>query len=560
MLPYLARRIWISQKVGLIPNRLPFTKCLIFHLGTIPEPTAVLTARQSTRMPPPRSKSPIKTFLQSPARRNPSLGPISSPIRGSIIAPRTATVTASVRRKLDFSAEDLETNVFEPSATKGSPQKRADSISTKATSKLTNGKGHLALKPSAFSYEDERDDAENMGDDTALHYEGDSFQMINGGDDEDEVAQVEEQPESEPEPEPELDLPKKGRGRPKAKGKEKAVKPALEPEPEVESEREAEQEVEVEPEPVNKAAKKGRAKTRKEPPAEFEERPAKKTRRSLESAEALPKHSAKGKSTKPATVSKGKAISKKPKLAAIAEADSPNIQHAPPLPRNNRGLFILRRETPMEGNGFKQSRYGRNSVKPVAWWKNERIEYSEDEAEDGDNKFLLSRIKEVVRRDEVEDTRPKRAYKPSKGKGKKRAALADEGEDDEAEAWEADPGRIYAEIRQWDPDDQVGAEAEEEEQEVAWSSAAIITKDVAGANFGFAKCLTMPFFGAGMVDFPVGAIKHPKNSRKMQMVFFVYTGRVQVTINGSEPFRISKGGMWQVPRGNAPLPEHIERD
>jgi centromere protein C len=465
---------------------------------------------------------------------------------------------------LDFSTEDLEANVFESSATNGSPQKRADSTSTKATSKLTNGKRQPALKPSALSYEDGRDDTENMEDDTALYNGGDSFQMINGGDDEEEVAQVEGQPEFEPEPEPEPELPKKGRGRPKAKGKEKAVETVPEPEPEVEVEAEPESEPEAqpEPEPVNKPVKKGRGKTKKEPLAKVEEPPAKKIRRSLESAEAVPKPVAKNKSSKtskPTAEPKARVTSKKPKLAAIAEAESPNIQHAPPLPRNNRGLFILRRETPMEGTGFKQSRYGRNSVKPVAWWKNERIEYSEDEAEDGNNKFLLSRIKEVVRKDEVEDTRPKRTYhKPSKGKGKKRAAPADEEDDDEAEAWEADPGRIYAEVRQWDPADQVGAEAAEEEEEVAWSSAAIITTDVAGANFGFAKCLTMPFFGAGMVDLPIGAIKKPKNSRKMQMVFFVYTGRVQVTINGGDPFRISKGGMWQVPRGKTPLLEYLE--
>jgi centromere protein C len=52
-----------------------------------------------------------------------------------------------------------------------------------------------------------------------------------------------------------------------------------------------------------------------------------------------------------------------------------------------------------------------------------------------------------------------------------------------------------------------------------------------------------------MVDLPPGAVKKPKNSRKMQMVFFVYYGRVQVTVNDNV-FRIGKGGMWQVPRGN----------
>ena len=474
------------------------------------------------------------------------------------MAPKPASVTASVRRKLDFSTEDLEASIIEPSATNGSLQKRGAASSSKLTSKLAYGRQHPTLKPSALSYDDERDDSEQMEDDTALDNVGDSFQMVNDEYDED-VEQIEEQPESEPEPEPQPT--KYGRSRPKAKGKEKAVEPS-EPEPEVEAEPESEAESDVEPEPINKASKKGRGKTRKDPPVDEEakEPPAKRTRRSLEGAEPAPKPAAKGKSAKSsksttaAPAPKPKAPSKKPKLAPIVEADSPDIQRGPPLPRNHHGLFILRRETPMEGTAFKQSRYGRNSIKPVAWWKNERIEYSEDEADDGTSKFLLSRIKEVVRRDEVEDTRPKKTYhRPSK-KGKKRAAPADEDDDSEAEPWETNPGRVYNEVRQWDPADQVGAEAPEEEQEVAWSSAAIITKDVAGASFKFAKCLSVPFFGAGMMDLPVGGMKKPKNSRKMQMVFFVYTGRVQVTINGGDPFRISKGGMWQVPRGTASRP------
>jgi centromere protein C len=480
------------------------------------------------------------------------------------VAPKTASVTASVRRKLDFSAEDLETNIFESSTTKVSPQKRGDPSSSKAIPKLMSSTTRPALKPSALSYEEERDETEQMEDDTALDKGGDSFQMINGGDG-DEVEQIEEeQPEYETEPSPEL--PKKGGSRPKGKGKGSAVEHMQESEPEVESDAESEQEVEIESEPesVKRAAKRDKGKTRKEPPGHQngEQPPAKRTRYSLEGAVSERQHVAKGKNAKSTKTSKAvpapkpKATRKKPKLAAIAEAESPDIQRGPPLPRNNRGLFIMRRETPMEGTGFKQSRYGRNSIKPVAWWKNERIEYSEDEADDGKSKFLLSRIKEVIRKDEVEDTHPKRTYHPSSKKGKKRAPPEEEIEGDDIEPWETNPGRVYCEVRKWDPEDEIGAQTPEEEQEIAWSSAAIITKDVAGATFKFAKCVSMPFFGAGIMDLPVGSLKKPKLSRKMQMVFFVHTGRVQVTINGGDPFRISKGGMWQVPRGKC-LCQHI---
>ena len=90
--------------------------------------------------------------------------------------------------------------------------------------------------------------------------------------------------------------------------------------------------------------------------------------------------------------------------------------------------------------------------------------------------------------------------------------------------------------------------------DIAYSFEAIDMRDIAGADFKFAKTLTLDFFGAGMVDLPPGCVKRMKNSRRMQMVFFVFYGRVTVNV-GTPPtkFSIGKGGQWQVPRGK-PLP------
>ena len=75
-------------------------------------------------------------------------------------------------------------------------------------------------------------------------------------------------------------------------------------------------------------------------------------------------------------------------------------------------------------------------------------------------------------------------------------------------------------------------------------------RDISGAEFRFAKTLTLPFFGSGMVDLPPGGAKRVKNSRKMQMVFFVFYGRVTVDLGTpTQTFSIGRGGMWQVPRG-----------
>ena len=88
------------------------------------------------------------------------------------------------------------------------------------------------------------------------------------------------------------------------------------------------------------------------------------------------------------------------------------------------------------------------------------------------------------------------------------------------------------------------------ESEVAYSFEAIEMRDISGADFKFAKTLTLDFFGSGMVDLPPGGAKRVKNSRKMQMVFFVFYGRVEVSMGTPlKAFSIGKGGQWQVPRG-----------
>lgn len=579
--------------------------------STIPEPNAVLNERKqaSMRLPPPRSKSPIKTFLQSPARRNPSLGP-NSPSRP---APRASSVSTSVRRKLDFSNASFES--IEENTVVQVSQKRAGSAQPKLSSaNLVNGNGVKSLGP-AFTG---RNNEGVNGDDSTMDDGGfmngdDSLQLVN--EDSEIMApppdlDEDDEPVPEEEPEPESKPSKKGKGKEKAveevtekvvkRGRPKKVAPVeveqeeeevLYPEEEIVEEvrpkkrtrssidgatseaakapkaksgrpkKAAQQEEQVAEEAEEQPAKKKGGKSKKvvqeEEPLEapmpeaeeVEERPAKRSRRSLDGSVA-PKDAGKPKKAAAKEApSKAKPTGRKPKLATIAEADSPAVQRGPPLPRTNKGLFILRRETPLEGTGFKQTRSGRNSIKPVAYWRNERIEYAEDEMQDGSAKYLLPRIKEVVRTEEVHHPKTKRSRAKSKAPKSRATAEPESEEDDEIEPWEMEPGRIFGAIRTWDPEDPTGVEVDEIEEEVALSSAAIITRDIAGASFKFAKTLSYPFFGAGMVDLPPGSQKKPKNSRRMQMAFFVFYGRVKVTINDNE-FRIGKGGMFQVPRGN----------
>lgn len=84
--------------------------------------------------------------------------------------------------------------------------------------------------------------------------------------------------------------------------------------------------------------------------------------------------------------------------------------------------------------------------------------------------------------------------------------------------------------------------------DIAFASTAIKTQDVHGSSFRYAKVMTLPFFGSGMVEIPPDGYKRMKNSRKMQMVFFVHEGKVTVDIEDVQ-FGMTKGGVWQVPRG-----------
>ena len=257
------------------------------------------------------------------------------------------------------------------------------------------------------------------------------------------------------------------------------------------------------------------------------------------------------------------------------------IERVKARPGQNKSLYILRRETPAD-EGMTHTRSGRVSVKPLAYWRNERCVYggSPGGASFADGaRFPLNSIKEIVRTEEI-DTRP--AHKKSKQKGKraqrKASKTADDSEssdsdpeadadadgivDADAEPWETDIGTFRGPVSVWNQQAQAPTE-EEKDVDIAHAAAAIQTREVRGSTlhegptFRFAKLLSTKFFGTGIVDLPPGGVKRPKNSRKMHMTFFVVKGRVTVQVGpiGREEtgslskFSIGKGGFWQVPRG-----------
>jgi len=222
------------------------------------------------------------------------------------------------------------------------------------------------------------------------------------------------------------------------------------------------------------------------------------------------------------------------------------------------GVQRIREETPWE-DGATRTMSGRVSFKPLGYWKGERAVYKPQNH--------LETIQSIIR---VEDVTPiKRSHAQHQPRRKKRNQTIYKAvkDDDEEEPWELNEGVVSGPVREWD--NRLGMSVDEERDagkyksktlcascsvidpscsELAFAAAKIEIRDVPLAKFRFAKTLTMPFFGSGMVELPPGGEKRLKNSRKMQMVFFVHYGKVLVQVAGTK-FVITKGGVWSVPRG-----------
>ncbi|KAK4990743.1 mitotic fidelity of chromosome transmission-related protein [Elasticomyces elasticus] len=202
-----------------------------------------------------------------------------------------------------------------------------------------------------------------------------------------------------------------------------------------------------------------------------------------------------------------------------------------------------RANTPFEDAGTNVTRSGRPSVKPLQYWLNESYVWRNGEV-DG-----------IVRAEEVEQPKVRKA---GKRRNTKMPILREEdeeeeeeeevGEEDGKEDWEDEVGVIKGYVTTWDSELNMAGN-EEDEEDIAFAARSMVLRDVQGADFRYAKVLTMPFFGSGLVELPARGYKRMKNSRKMQMVFFVHEGKVTVEVAGLT-FGLTKGGCWQVPRGN----------
>ncbi|KAL1877029.1 mitotic fidelity of chromosome transmission-related protein [Diaporthe australafricana] len=524
-----------------------------------------------SRFPPARARSPPKTNMQSPAKRNPHLGHSSSPIRGSVVRHSDASSSPRVakhpQRKLDFKNK--------PSLAK------TNGINGKGKAVATTN-GHISPAEEVDEEEEEPQlDEESMaildgGDD----YAGDDGEGPEEDDDATEATDVEEEEEEEVEEEPPTPPAAKRKGRPKKTAPVEETEDAPEDPTEGQSEEEQPivQSIEADAEPPRSGKKRGRPSKNKTAEEEPAGQPTKKKAKRVsdgadnETGESSQQTNVRkrgrpkaakatgGNETSNSSIPADKPAKPKPKQAkkqrvstGVGDTSLAELPRGPPLPKS-RGLIISRRETP----GGLTTRSGRTSYQPLQYWKNEHVELDDDEIfNDGKQNIKLSRIKEIVRYDDPEPeqktgSRRKGAGRPALGKKGKRRDY--DSEEDELEPWEENADHIMGEVVVWQPEHELNPPGPDEqievaEEQLAVSAGAIVTREIRNASFKFAKTLSTPFFGAGVVDLPPHSEKKPKNARKMHMAFFVFSGRVQVTV-ADTTFSIGKGGMWFVPRGN----------
>lgn len=509
-----------------------------------PGPGTVLKNQKHLKIPLPKSRSPAKTNLRSPAKKNPYLPHLSSPSRGAPArgSPRPSTILGEEppARRLDFGERNLDGVIagsyedddnIDPDLGGGDIDldtlvdnsfQMVDSMRTDPVEPDDNGWSGRPRETPKLS-------AKAKGKQRASPSLSDvrpSHSFTEGLDDETEHGLFVNQVNNwEPPAQSSPRISEASRTKPRP-AQRQAPGSARRPQP---LKNIAE---EPEDEPTPRPAKRQRVVEPQPAPAQATEPPVKRGR---------------GRPPKNGVKAQGKRPRGRPRKSTlddddIGEGSFMALQRGPPMPKS-RGLVSVRRDV----NGVQQTRSGRHSYRPLDYWRGEQV-VMEDEATDDmfSSKFgfVMPTTKEVVRVPEEE------AKAKSKGRPRNRQTMTEE---EEPEQWEISPGTIDADAVEWQPEyeDQPPGDDDEvdvREQRLAVAADAIKTSDVKDANFKFAKTLSMPFMGAGVVDLPPGTEKRNKNSRKMQMVFFVHYGKVLVTINELE-FRISAGGMWFVPRG-----------
>ncbi|KZM26709.1 mitotic fidelity of chromosome transmission- protein [Ascochyta rabiei] len=570
--------------------------------------SAAILRNNRTHLPPPRSRSPMKTALGSSPRRQSSMAP-----RGSSIAPSSpirATSHPAVARRLDFEEEEEDASLQETPALSGSGQRRGKRNDIYTLEHSPSRQHSAVLEESELQ---EEISANNEEEELLVMAEiEESFvaqirdDLVTGVDAVESLLEEETQLEEDIVQEPVKEKAKRGRKRksdlavvteeespkptkarkrgpaaaqalePAKKGKKAAAAPVVpsrrskrvsdinEQEPNMPEEASALDnsvvaDVSEQLEEVSVAPKRRGRPPKAQKHAEVELlAPAKKTKT------AAAKDAAKEKAgpvfmkpSKPVAISKEKPAPKGKENVKAAdnvskdEAGRPVDLYGNPLSKAD----IERMSTASVG-----SRYGRgrhlsvfremepDAIARVGRTGRHRVAPIDFWKNDRINYNHDGSMATVVKAPSPEPvTRTSTYYK----KGKKKTLTAIEEDEVELDPWEEDDGFLTGNYKDYDPANEFTSPGLVEGV-LAWSEKGIKPEAVGDGSFQYARIGgsgPAGFLNWGMIELRADQMKRSKNSRKMHMVFNVQSGAVEVKVHENE-FTVHKGGIWQVPRGN----------
>ncbi|KAJ8109908.1 hypothetical protein OPT61_g7108 [Boeremia exigua] len=573
--------------------------------------SAAILRNNRTHLPPPRSRSPMKTALGSSPRRQSSMAPRGSSIGAS--SPIRAISHPGVARRLYFQEEEdeEELSLQETPALSGSGQRRGKRNDVYTLERSPSRPHSAVMEESELQEEitanNENDEEEELPIVTELE---ESFvaqigdDTITGADAVESLVEEDTQVEEEVIPEPVKQPAKRGRKRTSdhvAAIEEESSKPAKTRKRGIAAAQATElASTGKKTAPAAPARRSKRVSDITEhgssvlEAATADESLAAAASELIEEAPVAPKRRGRppkaqrdnkaeltgpAKTTKKTAASKATAkektepVFKKPSkpLAKPKEKPAPkdkeNVKSSDNLAKDEAGKPVDAYGNPLSRADIERmsttsvgSRYGRgrnlsvfremepDAVARIGRTGRHRVAPIDFWKNDRINYNHDGSMQTIVKAPSPEPLQRPSAYN-KKGK-KKTFSIADE-EEVELDPWEEDEGFLTGNYKDFDPANEFTSPGLVEGV-LAWSEKGIKPEPVGDGSFQYARVGTSGpsgFFNWGMIELRADQMKRSKNSRKMHMVFNVQSGAVEVKVHENE-FTVHKGGMWQVPRGN----------
>lgn len=213
-----------------------------------------------------------------------------------------------------------------------------------------------------------------------------------------------------------------------------------------------------------------------------------------------------------------------PKTKAKPKARTKGVRK--PAPAISKSVYSMGTEA--DGEGHRHSR--RNKISPLEFWRNETVKYAPSK------ELNMPVVSEVIRKARTpQKARPRKATKPAKRKQQVEAALE-----------EAGFARELSVVTQTVDYDTLNPEERMIAISLDQHTPSTPNKDGFSISTLFQEGA---FLSAGMLFFPRGTGKAPRNSATHALVFCVVQGAFEVTVHETT-FVIGPGGQFLVPRGN----------